>query len=368
MHRSVERRCFSVPTAVPGTVVVGPFTHPNRGPVRCSGSPFVTGGMRQLGYEVVETSQHVTPCTGPADGVLVSATYLDRTGRAIGFGITVHASDRTAIAAAHHVVATWSGIWRTRRVMIAGTTSSCDTASALFGFPCGHEASTSADLARFVADDGDVVVVGGMELNGHTTITSVQDVATLDVDPARVCYVVSPGTVIEQAAPVIRALRARFPGIRGQHPDGFCYATSDRAESARAVAAVCDTMFVLGPQNSTATSELAGLARSTGKPVHVVDDLARIRPEHLIGVESIGIAVSASAPTQLCKAVVSALSGLGPMSLLLRRVSTETLPLDAVLPADACEIPVQSPHDAGTLTTPPKAELLTERHVITSCR
>jgi 4-hydroxy-3-methylbut-2-enyl diphosphate reductase len=104
------------------------------------------------------------------------------------------------------------------------------------GSPCRHTAATAADLARFVADSGEVVVIGGTEEGGHPTVGSVRDVGALDVDPARVCYLVSPGTVIEQAAPVIRALRARFPRIHGQHPDGFCYRTSDGAETTRAVA------------------------------------------------------------------------------------------------------------------------------------
>ncbi len=334
MNRSVERRRFAMPTAVPGTAVVAPFIHPERGQVRCSASPFVAADMREQGYAVVEASQLLTPCADPAEGVLVSATYLDRAGHANGFGITVHASDRTAVAAAEDVIARWSGTWRTRRVTIAGTPSPCRTADAASGFPCGHVASTTADLARFVADGSEVVVVGSTDAGEYTTVRSVQDVAALRLDPARISYIVSPGMVIEHAASVIRALRTRFPRIRGQHPDGFCYTASDRMGSVRAVADACDTVFVLGAANSLATRELAELVRSTGKPIRVVDDLARIRPDHLAGAEHIGIAVASSAPRPLCRAVVSALSGLGPMSLLVRRVSTETIPLDRLLPAD----------------------------------
>lgn len=342
MNRSVERRRFATVTMVPDAVVVGPFTHPDRGAVRCSASPFVAVSMRQLGYDVIESSRCTKPCAGPGEGVLVSATYLDRAGHAVGFGITVPASDRTTIAAAQDVVARWSGVWRTRRIMIAGTPSSCRSAGDALGFPCNHLASTTADLARFVADGSEVVVIGGEDADEHSTVRSVQDVAALRVDPARISYIVSPGMVIEQAASVIRALRERFPGIRGQHPDGFCYAASDRVESAREVAWVCDTVFVLGAANSPETGELAGLARSAGKPVHVVDDLARIRPDHLTGAESIGIVVSPSAPPELCRVVVSALSGLGPMSLLLRQVSTETIPLDGMLPVSVGRTPL--PH------------------------
>jgi 4-hydroxy-3-methylbut-2-enyl diphosphate reductase len=93
--------------------------------------------------------------------------------------------------------------------------------------------------------------------------------------------------------------------------------------------------LVLGAAGSPATGELAELARSAGKPVHVVGAPTHIRPDHLAGAESVGITVAPSAPQQLCRAVVGALSGLGPMSLVLRRVSTETIPLDGLLPADA---------------------------------
>jgi 4-hydroxy-3-methylbut-2-enyl diphosphate reductase len=93
--------------------------------------------------------------------------------------------------------------------------------------------------------------------------------------------------------------------------------------------------LVLGSEGSPATGELAETAHSTGKPVHVVGDPAQIRPDHLADAESVAITVSSSAPPRLCRAVVGALSGLGPMSLVLRRVSTETIPLDGLLPADA---------------------------------
>ena len=169
--------------------------------------------------------------------------------------------------------------------------------------------------------------------------------AALRVDPARISYIVSPGTVIEEAASVIRALRARYPHLRGQHPDGFCYTTSDRMESARAVSAVCDIVFVLGSASSPETGALADVARSSGKPVHIVDDLTHLRPDHLPGAENIGIVVSPSGPPLLCRTVVGALSGLGPMSLLLRRVSTETIPLDGLLPADWGRLPLQGQRD-----------------------
>ena len=59
-------------------------------------------------------------------------------------------------------------------------------------------------------------------------------------------YLLQPGIPVEDAGPVTAALRSRFPALHAPHPDGFCYAASDRAETIRAIASAADVMLVLG--------------------------------------------------------------------------------------------------------------------------
>lgn len=198
---------------------------------------------------------------------------------------------------------------------------------------CPLVASAHANVRRF-ADDGDrVVLVGkaghaatpafvGQAPDAAVLVESVDDVAGLQAGRERLSYVVEGGVVVEDAARVVAALRSRHPRIRGAHPDGLCYAASDHAETARTVASACDVMFVLHAEGSTDFRELIESTTSCGVDVHAVADLGEIRFDWLAGAATVGLASTASAPPGLREQVITALSGLGPLSTAHRTVQT----------------------------------------------
>jgi 4-hydroxy-3-methylbut-2-enyl diphosphate reductase len=190
--------------------------------------------------------------------------------------------------------------------------------------------------ARKFAERGDDLVLIGQPghaavagLTGQapgkiTLVSSPAGTATLRVaDPRRVSYLLQPGIPVEESAPVTAALRSRFPVVHGPHPDGFCYAASDRAETIRAIASACDTMLVLGSAGSPDSRRIAGFARDGGTRAHVVSEVGDIVPSMLSGTAVIGLAPSTSARPALAGQVTEALSGLGLLSVTNRRVTTE---------------------------------------------
>lgn len=200
---------------------------------------------------------------------------------------------------------------------------------------CPLVATAHANVRRF-ADDGDrVVLVGkaghaatpafvGQAPDAAVLVESVDDVAGLQAGRERLSYVVEGGVVIEDAARVVAALRSRHPRIRGAHPDGLCYAASDHAETARTVASACDVLFVLHAEGSTDFHELVESTASCGAEVHAVADLGEIRFDWLVRAATVGLVSTASAHPDLREQVITALSGLGPLSTVHRTVQTET--------------------------------------------
>jgi 4-hydroxy-3-methylbut-2-en-1-yl diphosphate reductase len=202
---------------------------------------------------------------------------------------------------------------------------------------CPLVAAVHAETRRF-AERGDQVVIIG--LPGHAvtagiagqapdntvmTHSSAAASAVQATDPRRVSYVLQPGIPVEETAPVSAALRSRFPALRGPDPGGFCYAASDRQETIRAVAAASDVVLVLGTEDEPDSRALAGLARAGHAKAHVIDDPSQIEPAWLAGVGTIGLAETVSARPELAGQVTTALSGLGPLSVTRRRVTTEIL-------------------------------------------
>jgi 4-hydroxy-3-methylbut-2-enyl diphosphate reductase len=144
-------------------------------------------------------------------------------------------------------------------------------------------------------------------------------------DPRRVSYLLQPGIPVEDSAPVTAALRSRFPALHGPHPDGFCYAASDRAQTVRAIASACDTVLVLGAADAPDSRQVSGIARDSGTRAHIVSEAGDIVPAMLSGAAVIGLAESTSARPALAGQVTEALSGLGPLSVTTRQVRTEVV-------------------------------------------
>jgi 4-hydroxy-3-methylbut-2-enyl diphosphate reductase len=200
---------------------------------------------------------------------------------------------------------------------------------------CPLVAHAQEQAARLADRGDDLVLIGNARYPAAAGITAqasgraavvetVAGTATLQVsDARRVSYLLQPGLPVESAAPVTTALRSRFPSARGPHPDGFCYAPSDRAQTIRAIAGGCELMLVLGDPDSADARQLSGLARDCGARAQVITAVTELTPAMLSGVTVIGLAESTSARTALSGEVTAALSGLGPLSVVRRQVSSQ---------------------------------------------
>ncbi len=334
MNRSVERCELPTGGSVPHKLRAGAFLHPERGLVRSSATAVLVASLRRTGHDAVQASRPFEVCVNDPDGVLFTACYLDRDGRAVGFGVAAHASDGAGLLAAREVVNSWSVVWRTRRAVVASTSPACDNDVQQ---PCRHILTARAEM-RVFAEQGDQIVVIGQR--GHATLTALLEDLSADVvvvdsndeisrvrlDPDRVSYVVQPGMLVEDAARVVATLRALYPRVRGAHPDGLCYAATDHAATISVVAASCDATFILGEVTHPDILRPFRLAAAEETQVHVIEDIAQIRPAWIAGAASIGIVPTTSAPPNLEHELLDLLSGLGPLSIVRRRLTTEVLP------------------------------------------
>jgi 4-hydroxy-3-methylbut-2-enyl diphosphate reductase len=82
-------------------------------------------------------------------------------------------------------------------------------------------------------------------------------------------------------------------------------------------------MLVVGDPKSADTRQMCGHARDSGTRVQVIGQVSDIKPAMLASVQAIGLAESTSATAGLAAEVVEALSGLGPLTVARRRLSTE---------------------------------------------
>ncbi|QJD59071.1 4-hydroxy-3-methylbut-2-enyl diphosphate reductase [Pseudomonas sp. gcc21] len=138
------------------------------------------------------------------------------------------------------------------------------------------------------------------------------DVAELDVrDPSKLAFVTQTTLSMDDTAKVIDALRARFPAIDGPRKDDICYATQNRQDAVKQLAAESDLVLVVGSPNSSNSNRLRELSERMGTPAHLIDGAEEIRAEWLENVKRIGITAGASAPDILVRQVIDHLHALG---------------------------------------------------------
>ena len=139
-----------------------------------------------------------------------------------------------------------------------------------------------------------------------------EDVARLTVkDPATLAFVTQTTLSMDDTARVIDALRDKFPEIQGPRKDDICYATQNRQDAVRELAADSDLVLVVGSANSSNSNRLRELSERMGTAAYLVDDAAQIDESWLKGVSRIGITAGASAPEVLVKGVIERLQSLG---------------------------------------------------------
>ncbi|AFJ48392.1 4-hydroxy-3-methylbut-2-enyl diphosphate reductase [Shimwellia blattae] len=148
---------------------------------------------------------------------------------------------------------------------------------------------------------------GGMYL-----VESPEDVRTLTVkDPSRLSFMTQTTLSVDDTSEVIDALRQSFPEIIGPRKDDICYATTNRQEAVRDLAARADVVLVVGSKNSSNSNRLAELARRQGKVAYLIDDATDIQPEWVSGIACVGVTAGASAPDILVQNVIRRLQQLG---------------------------------------------------------
>ena len=148
---------------------------------------------------------------------------------------------------------------------------------------------------------------------GVLLVTSVADVERLTVrDPQRLAYVTQTTLSVDDTRDVIQVLKRRFPGIVGPDVKDICYATQNRQQAVRRLAARVDLLLVVGARNSSNSNRLREIGAQSGIPSHLIDDADALDPKWLDGVGAVGLTAGASAPEELVLEVIHRLMEFGP--------------------------------------------------------
>ncbi|MGO4221796.1 4-hydroxy-3-methylbut-2-enyl diphosphate reductase [Lysobacter sp. TAF61] len=200
----------------------------------------------------------------------------------------------------------------------------------VFDATCPLVTKVHLEVARHCRAGRDVVLIGH---EGHPEVEGTMgqwkreagsgkiylvedsdDVAALQIDqPLNVAYTTQTTLSVDDTRSVIEALRTKYPAMQGPKNDDICYATQNRQDAVRELAARCDLVLVVGSINSSNSNRLRELAEREGVPAYLIDGAIEINPAWVEGRKRIGVTAGASAPEVLVRGVIERLRELGAL-------------------------------------------------------
>ncbi len=128
-------------------------------------------------------------------------------------------------------------------------------------------------------------------------------------DPGRLAFITQTTLSVDDTAEIVAVLQRRFPSIVAPHRGDICYATTNRQEAVKQVAARCDAMLVVGAPNSSNSQRLVEVALRAGCPdSYLIENAGDIRWRDLAAAATLGITAGASAPEILVDEILSAIA------------------------------------------------------------
>jgi 4-hydroxy-3-methylbut-2-enyl diphosphate reductase len=143
-------------------------------------------------------------------------------------------------------------------------------------------------------------------------VESPEDVQSLEVEhPEDIAYVTQTTLSVDDTQNIIKALKERFPAIRGPKRDDICYATQNRQDAVKELAQKVELMLVVGSINSSNSNRLRELAEKQGIAAYLIDGADDIEEAWFQGINAVGLTAGASAPESLVQEVSDTLEKLG---------------------------------------------------------
>ena len=184
------------------------------------------------------------------------------------------------------------------------------------------------EVHRFVQQGYHIVLIGHV---GHEevvgtigeapdSITLVENEAqarTVKLPADRKLMVLMQTTLgVDDTKSVVEVLRERFPSLELPPTEDVCYATQNRQDAVKAMAARgMDLLLVVGSKNSSNAGRLVEVAEAKGIRGYLIDGAEQIEARWLNDVATVGVTAGASTPESVVQAVLDRLRQEGAESV-----------------------------------------------------
>jgi 4-hydroxy-3-methylbut-2-enyl diphosphate reductase len=186
-----------------------------------------------------------------------------------------------------------------------------------------------------------VGTMGQLPAGAIHLVQTLEDAATFQPrDPGNLAYVTQTTLSVDDTTEIVAALKARFPDMVGPHKEDICYATTNRQEAVKRIAAGVDAVIVVGSPNSSNSQRLREVAERNGaRRAVLVQSVKELDWSVLDGAKRVGVTAGASAPEVLVEEILDALADRYAIDVEIVRAVDEDVvfPLPRPLRGEAAE-------------------------------
>ena len=179
------------------------------------------------------------------------------------------------------------------------------------------EARRYADSGHLVAlvghaDHVEVIGSRGERPEATVVIESPEDAERLETEGKPVAVITQTTLSLDDVAGTVDALAQRFGDLKRPAADDICYATQNRQDAVKAMAAQgASLILVIGSETSSNARRLVEVAERAGAEARLVEGESGLDPDLLERHGTVGLTAGASTPEELVALVLRSLASLG---------------------------------------------------------
>jgi len=181
------------------------------------------------------------------------------------------------------------------------------------------EVHKHSELGRdvvLIGHDGHPEIEGTMgqykSKTGHIhLVETIDDIDNLVINNNNLAYATQTTLSIDDTEQITERLIKKFPNIKAPIKDDICYATQNRQDAVKSILKFCDSLIVIGSDNSSNSRRLTELAAKNNIPSYLIDNKGDINLDNFKDRKVIGITAGASAPEILINEVTEFLVSKG---------------------------------------------------------
>ena len=188
----------------------------------------------------------------------------------------------------------------------------------IFDATCPLVTKVHFEIHKYARENIDVILIGH---NGHPEVEgtmgqykskegkiylveSKADVETLEIKNKKISYVTQTTLSVDDTQDIVDTLKEKYPNIEGPKKSDICYATQNRQEAVKKILDLCDSLIVVGSQNSSNSQRLKEIAIQYGKDAYLIDHESQLDINKLGTSKVIGITAGASAPEHTVQSLI----------------------------------------------------------------